>query len=70
MNRRESAIIGAYTGIQAGPFSALHEYLEEIMGRSVYTHELVNEELWAEIKQRSKDDFIALTKSISSTEDK
>ncbi len=42
MTRRESAIIGAFTGVLCGPFDALHEYVEEVMGRPVFTHEMGN----------------------------
>lgn len=33
LTKQQAAIIGAYTGIVAGPFSDLHEYAEKIMGR-------------------------------------
>lgn len=64
MTPLESAIVGAYTGILAGPFDALHSYIEQIMGRPVYTHELGSKELAAEIKERAKADFVALAKSV------
>lgn len=65
MTRRESAIIGAYTGILCGPFDALHAYIEEIMGRPVFTHELGHEETIQAIKAKSKADFIALAESVT-----
>lgn len=64
MTRRESAIIGAFTGVLCGPFDALHEYVEEVMGRPVFTHEMGNEVIAKEIKEKSKPDFIALTESV------
>jgi len=64
MTPRESAIIGAYTGVLAGPFSALHEYIEEIMGRPVFTHEMGDKIIAEEIKLKAKDDFIALAESV------
>ena len=64
MNRRESAIVGAYTGILCGPFEAMHEYIEEILGRPVFTHEMGSAEVTAEIKAKSKDDFIAMASSV------
>ena len=39
MNKREAAVISAYTGILLGEFSDLHKYVEEIFGRPVFTHE-------------------------------
>ena len=64
MNKREAAIISAYTGILCGEFSDMHEYIEEIMGRPVFTHEMggaVNEQ----IKTKSKADFLAVSESIT-----
>ncbi len=40
MNKREAAIVAAYTGFLIGEFSDMHKYIEEIMGGSVFTHEL------------------------------
>jgi len=39
MTKREAAIVSAYTGILIGSFSDLHQYIEEIMKRPVWTHE-------------------------------
>ena len=64
MTREESAIISAFTGILAGPFNALHEYVEKIMGRPVFTHELGSAEVTAQIKEKSRADFIALAESV------
>lgn len=41
MTIREGAILTAYTGVNlCKDFSKAHEYIEEIMGRSVFSHEL------------------------------
>lgn len=64
MTRRELAIVGAFTGICAGPFGDLHEYIEEIMERPVFTHELGCKKMAEEIKQKSKADFIGLSESV------
>ena len=58
MNKREAAIISAYTGILIGNFADMHKYIEEKLGRSVWTHELDDKITWEEIKQKSKEDFI------------
>lgn len=58
MNKREAAIISAYTGILIGNFADMHKYIEEKLGRSVWTHELADKITWEEIKQKSKEDFI------------
>lgn len=67
MTKREGAIIGAYTGILVGAFSDLHGYVEEILGRPIFTHEFAFNEINDEIKQKSKSDFMELAKSIGAT---
>ncbi len=62
MNKREGAIISAYTGIMIGSFSGLHEYVEDIMGGPIFTHQFPA--LRDEIKEKSKKDFIELNKNI------
>ena len=63
MTDREKAIVMAFTGkcmLTEDKFHIFHEYIEEIMGRPVFTHELADKGVSAEIKEKSKDDFIAL----------
>lgn len=62
MTRREAAIISAYTGVLCVSFDALQEYVEEILGRSVFTHEMA--ERAEEIKEKSKKDFLLLCNSV------
>lgn len=66
LSRRDAAIVGAYTGYLCGPFQDMHEYIEQIMERPVWTHELASSELKDEIRKRAKADFI----SICATEEK
>jgi len=68
MTRRESAIVSAYTGVLAGPFDALHEYVEEIMGRPVFTHEMASKAVADEIQERSRADFLELAKNVTAQE--
>ncbi len=58
LTKEQAAIIGAYTGVCAGPFGDVHEYVEKIMGRPVWTHEFPS--IADEIKERSRADFIAI----------
>ena len=60
MKRREAAIVSAYTGILLGDFSDMHEYIETILGRPVFTHELASKQVMDEIREASKSDFITL----------
>ena len=64
MTKKEAAIISAYTGVLLGEFSDMHEYIEQILDRPVWTHQLANEDISNEIKNKSRDDFIALSKEV------
>jgi len=67
MNKKESAIISAYTGISFGGklFSDFHKYVEEKFNRPVFTHEMASEEIWEKIKKLSENDFINLVENIT-----
>ena len=56
----QAAVIGAYTGILAGEFGDMHEYIEAILERPVFTHELASKEVFQEIKEKSRRDFLAI----------
>lgn len=61
MTDKEKAIVMAYTGIAmltGDKFEIFHKYVEEIMNRPVFTHELAT--YAEEIKERAKFDFLAL----------
>ena len=63
MTNEEKAIVMAYTGtcmLIEDKFKIFHEYVEKLMGRPIYTHELGF--LADEIKEKAKDDFIGLCK--------
>lgn len=63
MTDREKAIIMAHTGVYtlAGDdFSIYHKYIEEIMERPVYTHELADKRVTDQIAEKSKGDFISI----------
>ena len=64
MTDREKAIVMAHTGtcmLTGNKYQIFHEYIEEIMGRPIYTHELPY--LFDSIREKSKNDFIALCES-------
>ncbi len=60
MNKREAAIVSAYTGILLGDFDELYSYVEEKLGRSVSVHELASTGLVHDIKEKTKQDFLSL----------
>ena len=61
MTRREAAIVSAYTGFLLGDFSAMHEYIEEVLGRPVFTHEMGSHDFAEMLRERVKSDFVALS---------
>lgn len=63
MTNNEKAIVMAYTGVCmlcGDDFQIFHKYVENIMGRPVYTHELADKAVEDEIKEKAKADFMAL----------
>ena len=69
MTYREKAIVMAYTGVtmlKDDKLQIFHKYVEEIMGRPIWTHEMV--QLADEIKEKSKADFMKLCADEGSSE--
>ena len=63
MTKHECAIIMTHTGIcmLAGEdLNIFHKYVEDIMGRPVFTDEMEMGVIADEIKERSKADFLKL----------
>lgn len=58
--KRLAAVTAAYTGYLVGNFSDMHNYIEEVLGRSVLTHELANPEVMEQIQKASKEEFSML----------
>lgn len=65
MNRREAAVLTAYTGILFGNFSDMQAYAEEKLNRPIWTHQFADKELCAELKKASEEDFIEIMKGIT-----
>jgi len=55
-------IVGAYTGMLCGEFGSLHTYIEQLLGRPVWTHEMADADLMATVKELAKPDFLRLAK--------
>ena len=45
MTLHEKVVLSAYTGILMCDFSEVHKYIEKLLGRPVWTHELASEAL-------------------------
>lgn len=63
LNKEQAAIIGAYTGILVGPFAEMHEYIEKLLGRPVWTHELADPVLVEKIKVAAKPDLMKIIRN-------
>jgi hypothetical protein len=63
MTTREAAIVSAYTGYLIGSFGEMHKYVEDIMGRPVWTHEMADVDVMDQIREKAKPDFVAMTVS-------
>ena len=63
MTKRECAVVMAFTGttmLRSEDIKIFYDYLEELFGRPVYSHELGNELILAEIKEKSQKDFVEI----------
>lgn len=58
----ERVVISAYTGYLMCPFDEMHKYIEQMMGRPVFTHEMCesNKAFMDELREKVKPDFLAL----------
>ena len=60
LTRQQAAVIGAFTGVACGPFSDVHEKIEQTLGRSVWTHELADKQVWELVRSKIKDEFLSI----------
>ena len=60
LTREQAAIIGAFTGVSCGPFEDVHETVERVLGRPVFTHEMANKDVWREVKEKIKPEFLSI----------
>jgi hypothetical protein len=57
--KRIGLIVTAYTGVGCCNMPDFHAFVEEVLGRPVFTHEFANRELWAELKEKMRTEFLA-----------
>ena len=60
LTKEQAAIIGVYTGVSCGPFADIHDKIEQVLGRSVWTHEMANKKFMEEAKEKIKPEFLAI----------
>ena len=65
LSRKQAAVISAYTGILAGPFSDMQDYANEKLGRNVMTPEFGIREVVTALREATRADF----RAICATED-
>lgn len=61
MTRKEAIAISAYTEYCFAPFDEVHQFIEEILGRPVLTHEMVRNDIWDNVRksmQKNLDKYI------------
>lgn len=60
MTDRERVVVSAYTGFLMCDFDDVQQYIQEKLGRPVWTHELADEAIQNEIQEKTRPDFLAL----------
>ena len=60
LTKEQAAIIGAYTGVLCGKFASMHSYIENKLGRPVWTHQLADKKVTEEIAEKTKADFLSI----------
>lgn len=60
LTREQAAIIGAFTGISCGPFQDIHGLAEKTLGKPIWTHEFAYDQIWVELKEKIKPQFIEI----------
>lgn len=60
MTYEERVIVSAYTGYCMCNMQDVHRYIELKLQRPVFTHELAKADILAEIRDKTRDDFLRL----------
>lgn len=60
MTKEEKLIVSAYTSVLMTDFHDYHKFIEEKLGRPVWTHEIASESVTEELKKAVKEDFLKL----------
>ena len=60
LTKEQAAVIGAFTGIVAGPFGDVHEYAEKLFNRPIFTHQFASQAFADELREKARSDFEAL----------
>lgn len=63
MKKREALVITAYTGTLLCDFSDYQDFVSEIIGRPIFTHEIAYEEISEELRKKTSKEFLKLLKT-------
>lgn len=66
MTDKEKAIVAAYTGyamLTGEKLDMVHQYIQALLGRPVYTHELAFKSIWGQIREAAREDFVRLCRA-------
>ena len=61
MTHKEAIAVSAYTGFCFAPFDEIHQFIEEVLGRQVFTHELARDDICDDVRknmQKNLDKYI------------
>jgi hypothetical protein len=65
MTKHEKIVVSAYTGYMLCDFNDMHAYIEKLLGRPVFTHELASSAIQNEIREKARPDLEAICKEDS-----
>ena len=60
MTNHEAIVVSAYTGFLMCDFGYVQEYIEKKLGRPVWTHEFADKNIWEEIREKIRPDFVKI----------
>lgn len=64
MTKHEAIVVSAYTGVLMCDFGDMHEYVEKKLGRPIWTHEFADKNVWEEIREKVKPDFLKICEEV------
>lgn len=65
MNKREAVVVSAYTGVLMSNLADLQDYVEEVMERPFWTHEMGDKSFAEELKELAKPEFLEICAGVT-----
>ena len=70
MTKKEAILLSAYTGyLLVDNIGEVYMFLNDLMGRPVYSHELASEEFMKEVQKRCKSMVMELVDNLDEVEE-